>query len=121
MTVLIGRLTLSSFERRVRPSITGMLISVKTIFRVGSVLSLSRASWPFRANTNSYSPSLIFFRNLWRINSSRSGSSSTTRALVGTSSLLSGCVLGQGYDELRVLTGFALDANFSVVLVYDDV
>jgi hypothetical protein len=65
----------------VNPSITGMLMSLRTRSMARSWSIIWSASAPLPANLNSNRFSLISLRNRWRISTSRSGSSSTTRIL----------------------------------------
>src|ERR1043166_2594742 len=133
MTALRRRLSSFSLTSRLSPSISGMLMSVRTISMSAFSSNFCSASTPFWANTKRNSSFRICRRNFWRISNSRSGSSSTTRILTGmalssrrpcraylvehTSRRISRCRLGQDDDELGVASLLALHSQLAFVLL----
>ena len=79
ITDLINGLDSLNRLNKVKPSISGILISLRTISTSGCKRIFSNASIPFTANTNSYSCSRIFCLNFCLISISRSTSSSATK------------------------------------------
>ena len=85
MTRRAGFLISLTRARRVSPSISGILISERTISISGLECRTERASSPFLANKKSYSPLRILRRKYCFMSSSRGASSSTLRILTAIS------------------------------------
>src|SRR4051794_37028065 len=92
-----------------------MLMSLRTRSTSGCAVSCASASTPLCANRKSKRPSLIWRRKRCRISSSRSGSSSTTRILVGM------VTPGQHDDELGELASLGLDRETAAVPLDEDI